>query len=414
MRRFLKWLAGPFSRSQRRPQPATRATSRPALEELESRLVPAIVFQPGVAERAFNMGGPVINNVHPYLVFWGNGWNTSSGPAMRADLINFVNNLVTSGYVSGLSEYRSSIGAGIPAAWTTDTDSSPGASFAAGDPGGLLNLGFLDFHIPDPFYHADANRLYIVIPQPGSVMNNPLEPGSPSYHAGTVFFPPPFFAPPTPAIFAAVSNNGALDEVTSELSHEIIEAISDPTLMAINVSPGSVGNSEIADNDADQYTYRFDSVHLVQSWFSQADDAFIVPITGQVQNFVVSNGVLTVSGDQRANKNDSISIGTSSSGPSLGGVQVTLNGETATFEPGKISSVVVNTGTGNDTVTIGSTPMYVPITVNLGNGTDTVNVGDGLNRLVQHGAVTVNDGGGTATCSVEILEKPAIPQRLGA
>jgi hypothetical protein len=382
-----------------------------AVESLEDRAVPAIIFQPGTAEHAFNMGGPVINNVHPYIVFWGNGWNTGSGPAMRADLINFVNNLATSDYVNHLSEYRSSIGAGIPAAWTTFTDSSPGATFSAGDPGGMLDFGFLDGHIPDPFYHADANRLYIVIPQPGSVMNNAFEEGSDAYHAGTVFFPPPFFAPPTPAIFAAVSNDGFLDDVTNSLSHEIIEAISDPTLMAINVSPGSVFNNEIADNDAGYYTYRFDGVHLVQSWFSQADDAFIVPITNQVQNFVVSNGVLTVSGDQLANKNDSISIGTSSKG----GVQVTLNGETATFEPDTISSVVVNTGTGNDTVTIGSTPMTysepplgligstargLPITVNLGDGADTVNVGDSLNRLVQHGDVTVTGGSGTATLNV--------------
>src|SRR6516162_6734481 len=119
MRRFLKWLAGPFSRSQRRPQPATRATSRPALEELESRLVPAIVFQPGVAERAFNMGGPVINNVHPYLVFWGNGWNTSSGPAMRNNLISAVNSMATGPFVSRLSEYRNSIGVGSQSAWVT-------------------------------------------------------------------------------------------------------------------------------------------------------------------------------------------------------------------------------------------------------------------------------------------------------
>jgi hypothetical protein len=367
-----------------------------AVEPLEDRAVPAILFQPGVAEHAFNMGGPVINNVHPYIVFWGNGWNTGSGPAMRANLISFVNNLVTSEYVSHLSEYRSSIGAGIPAAWTTFTDSSPGATFSAGDPGGMLDFGFLDGHIPDPFYHADANRLYIVIPQPGSVMNNAFEEGSDAYHAGTVFFPPPLFVPPTPAIFAAVSNDGVLDDVTNSLSHEIIEAISDPTLMAINVSPGSVFNNEIADNEAGSYIYRFDGVNLVQSWFSQADDAFIVPITNQIQNFVVSNGVLTVSGDQLANKNDSISIGTSS----WGGVQVTLNGETATFEPYTVSSVVINTGTGNDTVTIGSTPTGIPITVNLGNGTDTVNVGDSLNRLVQHGAVTVNGGSGTATLNV--------------
>jgi hypothetical protein len=363
------------------------------LESLEERTVPTILFQPGIAETAYNLGGPVINNVHPDLVFWGRGWNTGSGPEMRANIINAVESMVASPYVSRLSEYRSSIGAGSQVAWVTDTDSSPGASFSPAEPGALLDLGFLDTHIANPFYQADTNRLYIVIPQPGSVLNHDLGPMG-GYHAGALYFPPLFFFP-TPYVFATVSNDGILDHVTTYLSSMLVGSISDPTLLAVQVSPGSAFHNEITDNAAQNYTYRFDGVNLVQSWFSQADDAFIVP-TNQVQNFYVTDGALTVFGDQLANKDDSISIDTSSSG----GVQVTLNGETAQFEPGAIRSVRINTGDGNNTVNISSTPTGIPITVNLGNGTDTVNVGDGFNRLIQQGLVTINGQNGHATLNV--------------
>jgi hypothetical protein len=381
------WLAGP-----KRPRSAD-VQRRLTLECLEERNVPSILFHPGVGEQAFDLGGPVINNVHPYLVFWGNGWNTGSGPSMRNNLISAVNSMATGPFVSRLSEYRNSIGVGSQSAWVTDTDSSPGATFSPAEPGALLDLGFLDGHIPDPFYHADVNRLYIVIPQPGSVINNAVG-DIDGYHAGQFYFVPPFFFP-VPYVFATVSNDGSLDDVTTTLSHELVEAISDPTLMAIWVKPGSAANNEIADNEAAYYNYRFDGVNLVQSWFSRSDDAFIVP-TNQRQNFFVTDGVLSVNGDQLPNKNDSISVTVSSSG----GVQITQNGETAQFEPFTISSVIINTGSGNDSVSIGSTPVGVPITINLGNGADTVNVGDSLNRLVHHDVVTVNGQNGTATLNV--------------
>src|SRR6516225_9964430 len=104
MKRFLKNMAAALrGPGKKRSQ---RAGLRPTLglEPLEERCVPTIFFHPGVAETAHDLGGPVINNVHPYLVFWGNGWNTGSGPAMQANLISAVNNMVTSPYVTNLSE----------------------------------------------------------------------------------------------------------------------------------------------------------------------------------------------------------------------------------------------------------------------------------------------------------------------
>src|SRR5262249_12687995 len=116
---------------------------------------------------------------------------------------------------------------------------------------------------------------------------------------------------------------------------------------------------------------------------------------GQPQNFYVSSShVLTVKGDQRGSDyNDWITVGLTGSG----GVQVTLNDETAQFDPGAISSIDVIAGGGVNHVYIEATAAGVPVTINdVGGGSDTVNVGDaglagGLTNIL--GAVTVIGNG---------------------
>jgi hypothetical protein len=81
-----------------------------------------------------------------------------------------------------------------------------------------------------------------------------------------------------------------------------------------------------------------------------------------VQSFPVMNGVLTVNGDQLTlPTNDIIAVDTTPTG----GVSVTLNNETVTFDPGKVSSIVINPGgsfNGHNFVDIRATD--VPVTIN--------------------------------------------------
>jgi hypothetical protein len=63
--------------------------------------------------------------------------------------------------------------------------------------------------------------------------------------------------------------------------------------------------------------------------------------------------------------------------------------------------VVLNTGNGNDAVTIRATERTAPLSVNLGSGVDTVNVGSAANTLDPiQGPVTVHGGGGADTLSI--------------
>jgi hypothetical protein len=153
-----------------------------------------------------------------------------------------------------------------------------------------------------------------------------------------------------------------VDDLTDLYAHEMVESITDPDGTALQVNPRNPTNwNEICDGEAQNYSYRLNGV-LAQSYWSQADGKFTVP-TGQRQNFYVSSSrVLTVNGDQLANHNDTITLDVSGGG----GVIVNLNGETAQSDPGAISSIVVNTGGGTDTVEVLRT--VVPVSLNYGGG----------------------------------------------
>jgi len=108
------------------------------------------------------------------------------------------------------------------------------------------------------------------------------------------------------------------------------------------------------------------------------------------QNFYLSNGVLTVNGDQLgANYNDEVVLSLTSSG----GEQVTLNGMTAQFNPGAVSSVDVITDGGDNTVNVDATAAGVPVSIDMLGGTGTVNITPSSKYLGNiHGNVSVTGG----------------------
>jgi hypothetical protein len=163
------------------------------------------------------------------------------------------------------------------------------------------------------------------------------------------------------------------------------ESITDPAGDALQVNPRNPSSwNEICDGEAQNYSYRLGGV-LAQSYWSQANGKFTVP-TGQTQNFFVSSGrVLTVNGDQHANHDDVITLDVSG-----GGVRVTLNSETAQFESGAISSIVVNSGDGNDTINVWRTLAGVPTTIT-SRGAAFVNLGTAGSVQGILGNVTITD-----------------------
>jgi hypothetical protein len=108
------------------------------------------------------------------------------------------------------------------------------------------------------------------------------------------------------------------------------------------------------------------------------------------QNFYLSNGVLTVNGDQLgANYKDSVTLGLTSSG----GEQVTLNGMTVQFTRGTVTSVDVITDGGNNTVNVDATAAGIPVSIDMLGGTGTVNIAPSSEYLGNiQGNVSVTGG----------------------
>jgi hypothetical protein len=96
------------------------------------------------------------------------------------------------------------------------------------------------------------------------------------------------------------------------------------------------------------------------------------------QNFSLSDGVLTVDGDQLGvNYDDTVTLGLTSSG----GVEVTLNGMTVPFKAGSVTKVDIDTLSGNNTVNIDATAPGESVSVDLVLGTGTVNISPSTENL---------------------------------
>ena len=362
-------------------KPVRRPVHRPKIEDLEDRRVPTILFGDAPGLTVSDNGGPVLANAQVRLIFWGTGWNTGGGPALRTQVQNAIDTLNGSPHFysplpgADLSQYRPGvIHQPTRVASYTTTYSSPGTTFTAADVSQMLKHEFGS--VSDMVYY------YYVIPDPNST---PIGCGCTAEHTYWSQFTPPLHE------YFGFSRNLAtpsLDDLTVLYAHEMAESITDPDGTAIQVNPRNpMSWNEIADGGAQQYSYRVNGV-LAQSYWSQAHGKFIVA-TGQQQNFLVSSGhVLTINGDQLANHDDTITLDAAGNS-----VRVTLNGETAQFEPGQTSSIVVNTLTGTDVVNVERTLPGVPVTINLGSGVATVNVSPSAHNLTNiQGAVTIHPG----------------------
>jgi hypothetical protein len=415
LRRLTHWR-----RPLRAPRPTQLAIgkgfrpgpSRPSaplfLEALEDRTVPSktvpgVLFDEFPQAQVSDGGGPLIGNVKVELVFWGKGWNKDQTTvALMQSMEEKVQVILQSPYLNGLSQYRKgAIKGGSYQASVSVATSSPGATFTEAQGVAFLQANMQNGTLPKP--DTDPNLLYVVVTQPGS--SSDLKYGGVHRFAtfGQTTFHYALLANP-----AAKPETNTIDYLSLVFSHELVEAVSDPELNAIQLNPRSASN-ELSDNSALLYAYRLDGA-LVQSYWSQQDFKFIVP-TGLQQDFVVTRGrTLVLPGDQLANPNDNMS----SQGTAAGGVTATMNGDTVQFDPcnlkangfpvdpcqikgvtfqpnsgndtitlDAVRNTLVNAGTGDDTINLLSNTINTLTTVKTGQGTNTVNVADPANGLLE-------------------------------
>jgi hypothetical protein len=421
---------------QRRPRRHPLAPHRflPGLEALEDRRVPTITFQPrfGNPTPGPSDNGPVLTNAPIYLIFEGSYWNNPTG-ITKQDVLSTVTNILGSPYLSRSSQYGTSGAAHLAG---TAVDNSLRMTtllpadvqvFAESD---LRNVVQANIHTG---LNAAALRpLYFLLTPPGASDQDRSSAGGfhneVSYNVSFFGFKIPEEVP-----FGWIGTFGAtrasqVDIFSANFSHELVEAVTDPYIATDDANRYDSGanwnpprqKDEIADFEPDggRYTYRLGNGAVVQAYWSANDGQFVVADgTSQVFSLVprydlfphtllpdptkFRNFDLTVNGGQLANKNDTIRIETITSGPQTGGVRIVLNGETVTFDAGRLQNITVNTGTGNDTVDVESLPANVALTIKLGSGNDTVRLSPTAGQMDNIlGAISIQGGTGTSTVDV--------------
>ncbi len=417
-------------RGERKAQPickyATPSKKKPtirlSLEALEDRLVPTVVFTPQFGSETYTGSHNGMQDPPVHLIFSGPYWNTAQGQQNEQTIIASTKNIVGGPYLSGLKQYGSDGKATYANSWNA-------SSTVAGNPTTTALQSFLQNEIdlnpagqPDLLADSQHAPIYVVLSDPtssGAGQNG-------GYNASGTY-DRYIFAANVHMIwvgtgkFAGETNAQWKDILTSAISHELAETISDPSLPG-NITPGNrlpagigasavpqIGDFEPEGSGGSKYGYRLNG-DLMQPYWSQNDKAFIVP-DGNTQNFYLQpiwssntfNGQynLSVSGDQRGtNYNDQIAIGQTASGPQAGGVAVNLNAETAAFDPGTIQAINVNTFGGTNQVNVAAVPAGVALNItsfsfNVSSpSTDTVTVGSNSSLANIAGTVNVSNSSG--------------------
>jgi hypothetical protein len=218
-------------------------------------------------------GGAVIGAVQMQLLFWGSNWK---GTPMTTsdDVIKATEQILVSPYTRSLAQYRN-IGSGAVVGKAVITTSEPPSTFVRDDVEDFLRTA-LDNNIivrPGP----SNSELYTVIMPPGIRYSESLL-GEHTYF--------PYQAGSSPSQtrnihYAWVLNDRSLDSITSILSHELVEACTDPEGDAFQILPrDAMSWNEIGDTgcgcEGDDVRLKLSGL-LVQKYWSQADHACAAP-----------------------------------------------------------------------------------------------------------------------------------------
>jgi hypothetical protein len=404
-----------------------KSPTRPTLEALEDRLVPTIAFTPQLgtptvtsssSANALSLHSPPV-----VLIFTGNSWSEFN----KENVTNVVKDIINSPYLSKLTQYGYQ-GTATYAALHEDTATPKLDAPGGNTPKATTLVTFVNNEIANnPSWvpatsSSDAQQqpIYVVVSDPAD-SNGSYGYNTPDGSSAHV-------------IYVGTTSNSSgwvnLDSFTSLFSHELAESIapyitvSDPGKTNGNGfnSSGQPNPLQIGDGEPDNgptnsyYDFRLGSGELVQAYWSQSDHAFVVP-DGTTQTFTLQpiwsgnsfSGQynLGVNGDQRGNNYaDQITIDQSAFWRQAGGVQVRLNGELSTFDPGIIKTINVNTGGGTNQVNVAAVPAGVTLNVTSGSlgqqqSNDTVTIGSNGSVAAIAGNVNVANGSGQTQLVVD-------------
>jgi hypothetical protein len=367
-----------------------------------------------------------------YLVYWGSYWS-GAGASEVASITNAATQMVATKYFTLTNQYGADgTGMSIGGVAFDNSDPSSGSFDPEDDVDDVVENLIDNGTFPESDADASGNdngngndhsRIYVVITPPN--VNSKLDTSTSQVFGlnsvesdtdfGTTGFP--LFLPtidsddiglnwvqsgrngaapntgPVP-----LGPTGAPDSFSLTFSHEVAEIMSDWDSEGYKVNPGPApgapggSGNQIGDYEGNSYQYRMSNGVDVQPLWSRADtypggpgpgswavydennQKFFLDPTGNWVPTPTGLGftnqfALTIQGDQLG-VDDVITVGTVPAGqPQAGGVTVTENGETVTFDPGQITGITINAKTGSNTINFNKLPAGVTLTMDSIGGT---------------------------------------------
>jgi hypothetical protein len=431
MKRLLRRLSSPG----KRPRP----TARPAVESLEGRVVPTVVFQPNWPGEYAPLYAGALKSPPVYLIFWGSNWNQTQN---TQPYIQATQTLLNSPYLSGLTQYGSDGHANWAAVSADMTSSAPG-NFRTSD---LQNEVFrVNAYDPNMRFHGSSSMtpIYVVVTdnratsaQSGAIGYNltGLASNGTSFTLANLIWV---------SSVADDTTGAAIDRFTNNLSHELVESITTPpsgpgTVASLPSSlpqkyKPSAGLTQIADGEPQglNYGYRLNGV-WVQPYWSTLDQAFIVPDGNLSTRFTLTpswSGTtfnkyysLSAGGDPAGQSTDDlIVIGRGTTRANGTALRVTVNGAAAEFDPGALaatspggSAISLDGGKGKNTIEVTSLPAGVSLSIGTtGPGAqDTVVLGYGGTFAKVVGSVSVHNYNGSTSLTVDDSGEAAVSRTI--
>jgi hypothetical protein len=226
---------------------------------------------PGSGTTFTDNGGQKLDHIQVQLIFWGAAWKASPQPVPTAAEVDAaVDKIMQSTYMSALAQYG--VGSGTRLASLVVSTSNPPNAFTDADVVNFI-IGLLN---TDQLSEPDENSqiLYCVVMPVGASSASTSFIGEHSFFSYMDEEDPSRF---DNAHFAWITNAGSLASLTTIFSHELVESCTDPEGTGILGVAGTCSQSGWCEiGDVCTSTGVVNGV-TVQSYWSQADEACIIP-----------------------------------------------------------------------------------------------------------------------------------------
>lgn len=231
------------------------------VEPLDLELAP----RAGGANKFVDNGGPVLQVIQVFLIYWGSAWTASPAPTPSSDQITSAcRTMLASSYLTGLAQYRG-IGRGFLRGSSVITASNPPNGFTDNQVATFLDGQLTGGTVPGP--DIDNQTLYCIVMPQGVNSGNASFIGEHTYYTRSG----------QRIRFAWITNSGTLSQLTTIISHEVVEAATDPegsSFLGVAGTCSQGGWCEIG--DICSTTSTLDGV-TVQSYWSDEAASCVVP-----------------------------------------------------------------------------------------------------------------------------------------